>query len=197
MNFKIENFIGTFDNVFSNEYCQSIIDHFEKLNNFHRVKKRADVTGQPAIEQQTDVYLPLLENDSSFISANEVMLREFNIKLQECYKLYAKKYPIIETMARHRLNLDVKIQKTIPGEGYHVWHCEHNGVALGKRMFLVILYLNEVTGGETEFLYQHKRVAPKTGRLMICPSGFTHTHRGNPPLEGHKYILNGWIEFIE
>ena len=197
MNFKIENFIGTFDNVFSNEYCQSIIDHFEKLNNFHRVKKRADVTGQPAIEQQTDVYHPLLENDSSFISSNEIMLQEFNIKLQECYKLYVKKYPIIETMARHRLNLDVKIQKTVPGEGYHVWHCEHNGVVNGKRMFLVILYLNEVTGGETEFLYQHKRVAPKTGRLMICPSGFTHTHRGNPPLEGHKYILNGWIEFIE
>ena len=197
MNFKIENFIGTFDNVFSNEYCQSIIDHFEKLNNFHRVKKRADVTGQPAIEQQTDVYHPLLENDSSFISSNEIMLQEFNIKLQECYKLYVKKYPIIETMARHRLNLDVKIQKTIPGEGYHVWHCEHNGVVNGKRMFLVILYLNEVTGGETEFLYQHKRVAPKTGRLMICPSGFTHTHRGNPPLDGCKYILNGWIEFIE
>ena len=82
MNFKIENFIGTFDNVFSNEYCQSIIDHFEKLNNFHRVKKRADVTGQPAIEQQTDVYHPLLENDSSFISSNEIMLQEFNIKLQ-------------------------------------------------------------------------------------------------------------------
>ena len=197
MNYEIDNFIGTFDNVFSNEYCQSIIDHFEKLNNFHRVKKRADVTGQPAIEQQTDVYLPLLENDSSFISANEVMLREFNIKLQECYKLYAKKYPIIDKMGRHRLNLDVKIQKTVPGEGYHVWHCEHNGVVNGKRMFLVILYLNEVTGGETEFLYQHKRVAPKTGRLMICPSGFTHTHRGNPPLDGCKYILNGWIEFIE
>ena len=34
MDFKIENFIGTFDNVFSNEYCQSIIDHFEKLNEF-------------------------------------------------------------------------------------------------------------------------------------------------------------------
>jgi len=100
-------------------------------------------------------------------------------------------------MMRHRLNLDVKLQKTIPGEGYHVWHCEHDGVPYGKRLFLVILYLNEVSGGETEFLYQHKRVAPKTGRLMICPSGFTHTHRGNPPLEGHKYILNGWIEFIE
>ena len=197
MNYEIENFIGTFDNVFDEQYCKSIIDHFEKLNNFHKVRKRADVTGQPAIQQQTDVYHPLLENDSSFISANEVMLQEFNIKLQECYQLYIKKYPVIETMGRHRLNLDVKIQKTIPGEGYHIWHCEHNGVAFGKRMFLVILYLNEVEGGETEFLYQHKRVAPKTGRLMICPSGFTHTHRGNPPLSGLKYILNGWIEFIE
>jgi hypothetical protein len=197
MNYEIENFIGTFNNVFDEQYCKSIVDHFEKLNNFHRVKKRADITGQPAIEQQTDVYHPLLENDSSFISANEVMLQEFNIKLQECYNLYIKQYPIIETMGKHRLNLDVKIQKTIPGEGYHVWHCEHNGVAFGKRMFLVILYLNEVSGGETEFLYQHKRVAPKTGRLMICPSGFTHTHRGNPPLDGCKYILNGWIEFIE
>jgi len=197
MNYEIENFIGTFDNVFDEQYCKSIIDHFEKLNNFHRVRKRADVTGQPAIEQQTDVYHPYLENDSSFINANEIILQEFNVKLQECYQLYVKKYPILDAMARHRLNLDVKIQKTIPGEGYHIWHCEHNGVIHGKRMFLVILYLNEVKGGETEFLYQHKRIDPKAGRLLICPSGFTHTHRGNPPLNGLKYILNGWIEFTE
>ena len=197
MNYEIENFIGTFDSVFDEKYCKSIIDHFENLNNFHRVYKRADITGQPAIEQQTDVYYPVLENDSTFISTNEIILKQFNIKLQECYQLYIKKYPVLDTIGKHRLNLDTKIQKTIPGEGYHIWHCEHNGVAYGKRLFLVILYLNEVSGGETEFLYQHKRVAPKTGRLMICPSGFTHTHRGNPPLEGCKYILNGWIEFIE
>ena len=194
---NIENFIGVFDNVFDEQYCKSIIDHFEKLNNFHKTQKRADITGHPAIEQQNDVYYPIGENDSTFISANDSFLLEFNLKLQECYKLYAKKYPILDGMMKHRLNLDVKLQKTIPGEGYHVWHCEHDGVPYGKRLFLVILYLNEVSGGETEFLYQHKRVAPKTGRLMICPSGFTHTHRGNPPLEGHKYILNGWIEFIE
>ena len=194
---NIENFIGIFDNVFDEQYCKSIIDHFEKLNNFHKTQKRADITGHPAIEQQNDVYYPIGENDSTFISANDSFLLEFNLKLQECYKLYAKKYPILDGMMKHRLNLDVKLQKTIPGEGYHVWHCEHDGVPYGKRLFLVILYLNEVSGGETEFLYQHKRVAPKTGRLMICPSGFTHTHRGNPPLEGHKYILNGWIEFIE
>jgi hypothetical protein len=51
-------------------------------------------------------------------------------------------------------------------------------------------------GGETEFLYLSQRVKPKTGRLVIFPSGYVHTHRGNPPLSGEKYIMTGWIEFM-
>jgi hypothetical protein len=50
-------------------------------------------------------------------------------------------------------------------------------------------------GGETEFLYQQQRVKAEQGRLVIWPAGFTHTHRGNPPLSGNKYLLTGWIEF--
>ena len=40
MTIKIDNFIGVFDNVFNSEYCKSVIDHFENLNNFHKVKKK-------------------------------------------------------------------------------------------------------------------------------------------------------------
>ena len=88
-----------------------------------------------------------------------------------------------------------KIQKTIPGEGYHVWHCEHGALPLGSRIALVMLYLNDVEeGGETEWLYQSRRVKPRTGTMVICPSGFTHTHRGNPPLSGDKYIATGWYQ---
>ena len=58
-----------------------------------------------------------------------------------------------------------------------------------------MLYLNSVTeGGETEFLYQKRRIKPQQGRLVIFPAGFTHTHRGNPPLSGDKYILTSWVE---
>ena len=34
MNIEIENFIGVFDDAFDEQYCQSVIDHFEKLNDF-------------------------------------------------------------------------------------------------------------------------------------------------------------------
>ena len=58
----------------------------------------------------------------------------------------------------------------------------------------ISLYLNTVDeGGETEFLYQRMRVKPEQGTLVIHPGGFTHTHRGNPPLKGVKYFMNTWI----
>ena len=99
-------------------------------------------------------------------------------------------------MVSHRFYDSIKIQKTKPTEGYHVWHCEHDGRLFGSRLLLVMCYLNDVEeGGETEFLYQSRRIKPKQGTIVICPSSFTHTHRGNPPLTGNKYMINGWIEF--
>jgi hypothetical protein len=67
---------------------------------------------------------------------------------------------------------------------------------ISQRLLVFILYLNTIEeGGETEFLYQKKRIQPVEGRLLIWPAGFTHTHRGNPPLKDNKYIVTGWLEF--
>ena len=66
--------------------------------------------------------------------------------------------------------------------------------ASSRRFLSFFWYLNDVTeGGETEFLYQGKRVDAKQGRIVIWPAGWTHLHRGNPPLSNTKYILTGWI----
>ena len=59
-----------------------------------------------------------------------------------------------------------------------------------------MVYLNDIEdGGETEFLYQSRRIKPVTGRAVLWPAGYTHTHRGNPPLKDAKYIITGWVEF--
>ena len=89
----------------------------------------------------------------------------------------------------------LKIQKTLPTEGYHVWHVEHGrGYENEPRVFTWSVYLNDVKeGGETEFLNQSVRVKPKTGRIVIWPAGFPYVHRGNPPLSGKKYIITSWM----
>jgi hypothetical protein len=64
------------------------------------------------------------------------------------------------------------------------------------RVLVWTVYLNDnFDAGETEFLYQQYRYKPKRGDVVIFPAAFTHTHRGNPPINGTKYIITGWIEF--
>ena len=35
----------------------------------------------------------------------------------------------------------------------------------------------------------------RTGSLLFAPAGFTHTHRGNRPKGGNKYIATSWVLF--
>ena len=93
----------------------------------------------------------------------------------------------------------INIQKYVAGQGgYPYWHSEQypkrdNGDAL-HRAVLWTIYLNDgFDAGETEFLYQQRKIAPRTGSLLIAPAGFTHTHRGNRPEGGDKYIATSWI----
>ena len=86
------------------------------------------------------------------------------------------------------------IQKTEPTQGYHSFHNENCTWDLYCRSMAWMVYLNDVEeGGETEFLYQKLKVKPKKGTTLIWPGGYTHMHRGNPPMED-KYIATGWYQ---
>jgi hypothetical protein len=84
--------------------------------------------------------------------------------------------------------------------GYPYWHCElyprDPGCETLHRHLLWTLYLNDgFSAGETEFLFQQRKIVPRTGSLLIAPTAFTHTHRGNRPVDGDKCIATGWILF--
>lgn len=95
----------------------------------------------------------------------------------------------------------INLQWYTSGEGgYPYWHCElfpgdPSGETLHRHL-LWTLYLNDdFDEGETEFLFQHRKIAPRTGSLLIAPTAFTHTHRGNRPQAGDKFIATSWILF--
>jgi hypothetical protein len=93
----------------------------------------------------------------------------------------------------------INLQKYLQNSGgYHHWHSEiypqNASCESLHRVLLWMFYLNDVEeGGETEFMYQGRRIAPKKGRLVIAPAGFTHTHKGNVAKSGDKYIATSWI----
>lgn len=192
---ELKNFVGIFNNAVTPEYCKKAIDFFEK-------SKEA---GFGIDRQTTDNVSKTAKDDTAvFLNCHAVidlkssgdLCREFNDVLWgKCYPQYADHYQILKIAGKHT-NYHLKMQKTEIGQGYHMWHFENDDIRHSQRILAYSLYLNDVEeGGETEFLYMPMRIKPKEGTMLIWPAGFTHTHRGNPPISNTKYIITGWIEF--
>lgn len=96
---------------------------------------------------------------------------------------------------------NINIQRYTAGSGgYPYWHCElypkDTNCEPLHRHLLWTIYLNDgFDEGETEFFYQQRKIVPKTGSLLLAPTAFTHTHRGNRPQRGDKYIATSWVLF--
>lgn len=117
--------------------------------------------------------------------------------LSKYIDMYAKKYHGFSTC--NCISKHVKVQKTPPKGGFHVWHKEHDGT--DREAFRVLtwtLYLNDIPEGEgeTEFLDYGLKVQPKKGKLCFFPAAWSHIHRGNPVYSCDKYIATGWYYFI-
>ena len=198
MKVEIDNFIGVFDNTVTNEYCDFLIDFFNRMQNIGKAVSRKEYENIVSTKKDNSLYFFINEEDPLIINQQNSQLHPFVETIQKCYEIYVEKYGVIADLGRHVMTPDIKLQKTLPGEGYHAWHCEVSDIPSSRRFLLCMLYLNDVNeGGETEFLYQHKRIKPVKRRVVICPTAFTHTHRGNPPLGNTtKYMINGWMQFI-
>lgn len=195
MNITHENFIGIYENAFSQEYCAKAIKYFEDMQQAGLSQTRLQNENVQNIVKDDVTVFPHFEETVSLRDTKE-LIAEFNeIFWGECHKDYVNKFSVLQNFERYGF-FSARIQKTLVGGGYHVWHCESMQRATSNKILAWMLYLNDVEeGGETEFLYYPKRIKPKAGTLLIWPVGFTHTHRGNQPLSNTKYILTGWVEF--
>jgi len=192
VNYKLANFIGIFKNAFTKEFCKGVIKQYEDMAAAGHGQTRFE-TGENLKTNIDDTQL--FAHEINYIPLGK-LTREFNeLFWGNFFPIYEQEYSILKNSDRHT-NYSFKIQKTKIGGGYHVWHYESATRENSNRLLTWILYLNDVhEGGETEFLYQHMRVKPEQGTLVIWPAAFTHTHRGNPPLSNEKYIVTGWTEF--
>jgi len=189
---ELKQHIGIYDGFIPENECDKAISYYEKQNllnksydrlqtenaNINIKNDKAITLGNPDVNTWFEEFKPLLVNF-------DLALRHYQdaTGVLAAYGLNSFKYTTI------------KIQKTLPTQGYHVWHLEHGcGRENSQRALVFTIYLNDVEeGGETEFLHQSVRVKPVKGRCVIWPAAFPYVHRGNPPLQGEKYIMTSWL----
>ena len=170
---KIIDHIAIFENCFTEEFCKEHIQFFKK-NQLKYLRDNEKV-------QDESVSLKYWE---------QAFLEMF---WKKCYPEYLAQYPILKELTSHKI-LDIKIQKTKPGQGYPYVHCENMSMDSRNRILVFILYLNTVDDGETYFETQNLKIKPEQGKLVLWPANFTHAHKGLPPKQ-EKYILTGWVEY--
>jgi len=165
-----KKYIKYFDDVFSNDRA-SFADGTEQFHDNNLGRK--------------DLSLMINAHNTEFTG-------EINQYLQSCVMDYIREYGQLKTVPI--ISTDIKMQKTPPGGGYHVWHYESGSYDHAHRELVWAIYLNTFPDGEaeTEFLYQKRRIKPEAGTVVIWPAGMTHVHKGNTVFTEDKYILTGW-----
>ncbi|MDC0002710.1 2OG-Fe(II) oxygenase [bacterium] len=185
---KLDGFVGIFENVFEDDFIDELIKFFESKE----VLGLQDETKST----QTDRDMTELQfADFMTIQSVPPMFSQhfFGRLWEHIYPQYTKEFAILGALKMQGEGL--KMKRIKPGGGFHSWHCEGMGDT-PRRRIVAQLYLNDIDeAGETEFLYQNKRISPKRNRLLLWPADWTHTHRGNPPIgDTNKYILTTWLE---
>ena len=171
---SIEDFVGIFDGYLDDKICNEAIQHYENQKKLNKTLKRSEYQSPDVTKYNDETLLLTGETLEIWQGALRTLMINFELALRE----YLKETQILSFCGVNDLNFTtVKIQKTKPGQ-----------------VLAYTIYLNDVEeAGETEFLFQKKRVKPKTGRIAIWPAGFPYVHRGNPPLKEEKYIITSWM----
>ena len=195
MKAEYKDFVGIYDENVPVELCNEFVKNYEEA------KKNRTI-----IDLSKENETGNIQNPPPFIRKDEVAFVAPTLStiyprppvdayfefLSKCFGCYMERYSIKFDGILY--NDVFKIHKVRKSEGYHAWHYEKGGPDAMDRIMAYMTYLEvPKEGGETEFLHQSLRIKPVVGRTLIWPAGFTHQHRGNPPLDGEKMYITGWF----
>ena len=203
---QFKDTIGVFPNAFTKNECKEIIKLFEnKISNGQAIEGYSSLGQDNATKKSTDYNLfNVVSPEESVIK--DSIIEKFNYYLSN---EYLGKQPHGDIF-NHESIVNGKtfypalnLQKYNKNEGhYNAWHTEKDHFGVSPRVFVFILYLNDVQqGGQTRFLFKEDGkdeffgVMPETGKLIIHPASWPYVHMGEMPVTNDKYIVTTWLQY--
>jgi hypothetical protein len=170
----MKDFVLERNNILSKDECKSIINYFKDKTETEKVN---------------DIHYAFFKNED---------YERFNFlkdKVTFLFDEYIKEYPQINYTKDKWLLNEFRFKHFKPNNYFKGWHSEHS-IKGNKRLLCLQFYLSDHNCG-TEF-YDGYTVLSKTGRAMMFPAYFTHTHRGQLcPEYKDRYILGGYANFSD
>ena len=192
---EYKEFIGIYDESIPIELCNDFVNNYEEAKKNSTIMDLSTPNEKQIIENTHPLYR---DDEAAFVAPlySTIYPRPpvgaYFKFLSECFRCYRERYSIEFKGVIY--NDIFKIHKVRKSEGYHEWHYEKASPESIDRLMVYMTYLEvPKEGGETEFLHQSLRIKPIVGRTLIWPAGYTHMHRGNPPLDGEKMYITGWF----
>jgi len=168
-----KDFTLTLHNFLTKEECKYLIKE---------CKKRT----KPSEEKQYGYHYFDLEKTQTFY--------ELSTRILPALNLYRKKFPEVDLTTDKWALSYMRFKHFKPGKFFEKFHSEHS-CEHATRILNVQIYLSEHDCG-TEF-FNKDVIKSEEGKLVIFPSYFTHTHRGQKcPDKKHRYIITGYVNFL-
>jgi hypothetical protein len=188
----IRDLIVEFPNFISDERCEQMIEWFES-----NIDLQLDGAVSGNLNGRNDNYVipdfkkakqsnPLPDHPISHLMTNIIF---------DSYKHY---YEMRPAPVQNVCIRDYSIRVYEKNTGYFKQHVDQSAGGTVKRLFAIIMYLNDVhEGGETEFPHYDIKVKPEKGKVLIFPCSYLFPHQGNMPLSNDKYIATAFINYID
>jgi len=189
---KVTDLIRVYDNYIPSDQCDMMVDWYESNTSLQEegcvldglTGKANRKTSYKVCKESTVDRQDILDilSESSFGVYEDAFKGGFPFPDPSMYQLCLNGY----TIRRYDKN-----------KGVFKPHIDQHSGGTQKRLFAVLIYLNDVDeGGETEFPEWNISVSPKKGRILLFPCNFLFVHQGNVPISHDKYMSAMFINFM-
>jgi len=201
---EFNDHIGVISNFMSDQFSRILVNAFEYYYGLKYTKENMLGEGNYNLRthavgdtQFSNGQMGRKDNQLYLEVCDASIAAQVNAVVGAGFEIYAKEYSGIIDSSDPMSSWTCKLQRTDPGGGYHVWHCEDGSFIYRDRVLTWMIYLNDIpyeNGGATDYLHQKCSFQPTQGTIVFWPATYTHMHRGAFLTgEQSKYIATGWF----
>lgn len=183
-----QRYIRAYDNVVTKEWCDNVIAKFES-------NKDLLIERRPETDHPNKFF-----DEINFITHKDVFKEEVDHLMtvfDSMISTYAKDCNIGPYQWPGAMAWEAfRMKKYEPETGYFKTHVDAINTKSCNRFLVFFLHLTDGPGGGTNFTDHHISIPRKAGRLVMFPPTWTYPHAGEICYENPKYILGGYLRYI-